>query len=789
MEYIFIFLIVFSGCFKNLYGQNVLEERAQETTCEIYNTCSSCIQAETYCVWCFQENFNDNRCGPIPLLKRRGCSEDFIYLGDDNSTIEKVEYDKDFKDVTNPDSTEESVQMKPQKLRVKLQRRNPLSFQFKYRIAKNYPLDLYYLMDLTLTMRPDIETMAKLGRELTELLQNLTKHFRVAFGYYSDKVAMPYSKMTQEFLENPCINEGTQCMKGFDFVHSLNFTSNIDEFIQKVNASKTTANLDNLEGGFDALYQIILCENAIQWRNNSRKIIVIATDGTLHFAGDGVLAGAVKRNSDKCLLDKDGIYSESLIYDYPSLGEIYHNLQRRKMNVLFAAKEDIFKYYEDLQKIISSVSYVGKLAEESSNVLNLVKEGYFKVVQNVKFSANHSDNLKVTIKSNCIQNKVLNSESMCNNVEEGKEYVFDVIMEVLKVPENMERETVTIEEQNIAEKLIIEVEYSDKCKCNMKNQNSQINLCSNHGSYVCGVCECEDGWEGENCDLNCEYQRFEECRERNESYTSSTCYGRGDCYCGRCICDEAYTGKYCQEKQCPKNKRGEVCSGTLHGVCKDGTCFCSDLYSGEDCSCPLSKKHCIAPGSDLVCSGQGYCRCGKCVCSPKYSGDYCEQCPTCSGLCGTYEDCVLATLTNGSSAEKCSTEDGTTFIPNVIDEPINAEDITTCYVLYNKEERSCGARYKYNIRKDFVVELDIYSECSEPLKAGILIGIIIAVILGGGIMLILIWKAKLMNDERREYARFQENVKRSRQLEENPLYNSPIRTYEMPTELQHYRNN
>lgn len=55
MEYIFIFLIVVNGCFKSLYGLNVLEERAQETTCEIHNTCSSCIQAETYCVWCFQE--------------------------------------------------------------------------------------------------------------------------------------------------------------------------------------------------------------------------------------------------------------------------------------------------------------------------------------------------------------------------------------------------------------------------------------------------------------------------------------------------------------------------------------------------------------------------------------------------------------------------------------------------------------------------------------------------------------------------------------------------------------
>jgi len=34
----------------------------------------------------------------------------------------------------------------------------------KFRAAKNYPLDVYYLMDLTWSMSDDKETLASLGK-------------------------------------------------------------------------------------------------------------------------------------------------------------------------------------------------------------------------------------------------------------------------------------------------------------------------------------------------------------------------------------------------------------------------------------------------------------------------------------------------------------------------------------------------------------------------------------------------------------------------------------------------
>lgn len=60
-------------------------------------------------------------------------------------------------------------------------------------------------------------------------------------------------------------------------------------------------------------------------------MVVIATDGRLHFAGDGKLSGSIKRNSGKCALNSQGVYTDSLVYDYPSLDEIYRKLLSTKV--------------------------------------------------------------------------------------------------------------------------------------------------------------------------------------------------------------------------------------------------------------------------------------------------------------------------------------------------------------------------------------------------------------------------------------------------------------------------
>lgn len=103
--------------------------------------------------------------------------------------------------------------------------------------------------------------------------------------------------------------------------------------------------------------------------------------------------------------------------------------------------------------------------------------------------------------------------------------------------------------------------------------------------------------------------------------------------------------------------------------------------------------------------------------------------------------------------------------------------------------QQCHVHYMYIIRKDWIVDLEIYKECWKPLQAATAIGYIVGIIVGIGTVLILIWKAKLMRDDRIEYAKFQKEVESKQIMEENPLYNSPVRKYEIPKEFLELQQN
>lgn len=63
---------------------------------------------------------------------------------------------------------------------------------FQYAQAEDYPVDLYYLMDLSKSMEDDKDKLSSLGNRLAETMQNITSNFRLGFGSFVDKVVMPY---------------------------------------------------------------------------------------------------------------------------------------------------------------------------------------------------------------------------------------------------------------------------------------------------------------------------------------------------------------------------------------------------------------------------------------------------------------------------------------------------------------------------------------------------------------------------------------------------------------------
>lgn len=63
---------------------------------------------------------------------------------------------------------------------------------FAYSRAQDYPVDLYYLMDLSRSMKNDKEKLSSLGFTLSEAMMNMTSMFRIGFGSFVDKLVMPY---------------------------------------------------------------------------------------------------------------------------------------------------------------------------------------------------------------------------------------------------------------------------------------------------------------------------------------------------------------------------------------------------------------------------------------------------------------------------------------------------------------------------------------------------------------------------------------------------------------------
>lgn len=173
------------------------------------------------------------------------------------------------------------------------------------------------------------------------------------------------------------------------------------------------------------------------------------------------------------------------------------------------------------------------------------------------------------------------------------------------------------------------------------------NDCSNHGTCVMGLCKCDAGWQGHDCNIK----------------SCTGCSKHGTCLNGTCYCTEkGWEGTTCDSRSCPSNcmNNGQcndgVCScitGTLppdcrptscahacakHGTCEEaadgvGKCHCADGWLGEDCDTLPCSAACLANG--------GLCNNGTCICPNGGEGADCGElsCPRgCSGdngVCNT----------------------------------------------------------------------------------------------------------------------------------------------------------
>ncbi|PRD21894.1 UNVERIFIED_CONTAM: mys [Trichonephila clavipes] len=377
----FLWLLLIPIC----YAQ--APEKLTGNPCISKETCGDCITADPECAWCSQEDFTldgSRRCDYTGNLRGRCADEHIVMPG------QEMKKNKDLELSSKGAREGEAVQIKPQEITLKLRPRllcididkywvkitlfyidSPFPLVVEFRQAEDYPVDLYYLMDLSNSMKDDKDKLAELGNKLSNEMGQITSNFRLGFGSFVDKVVMPYVSTVPEKLREPC----TDCAAPYGFLNHMPLTTETDSFAHLVRQARVSGNLDAPEGGFDAIMQAVVCKQKIGWREKSRKMLVFSSDSGFHYAGDGKLGGIVKPNDGLCHLDTDGYYTESIHQDYPSLSQINHKIQENKVNIIFAVTANQVPVYERLSSLLEGSS-AGKLDNDSANVVDLIQSQY-----------------------------------------------------------------------------------------------------------------------------------------------------------------------------------------------------------------------------------------------------------------------------------------------------------------------------------------------------------------------------------------------------------------------------
>ncbi|XP_006623005.1 integrin beta-PS [Apis dorsata] len=810
-----------------------LERLTGMNPCISKQTCHECIQTP-HCAWCAAPKFSEKRCflpnintkifatcpaeytwnpdNVFSMIRHRNLTKGGYASGGANSYeysyINSSTYgSQSYKETSNSNNNnnnsgnkrQEAIQIWPQEVNLKLRINEAHRMTFAYSQAEDYPVDLYYLMDLSKSMEDDKKKLSDLGQLLVESMSKITSNFRLGFGSFVDKVVMPYVSTMPKSLKEPC--DG--CAAPYGYKNIMTLSQDTSHFASLVRNASVSGNLDAPEGGFDAIMQAIVCRRQIGWREKARRLLVFSTDAGFHYAGDGKLGGIVKPNDGECHLDNSGLYTHSSLQDYPSISQINLKVKQNAINIIWAVTEEQINVYKRLTKHVEG-SFAGKLSDDSSNVVELIREQYDAISSSVEMKDTASSAVKVKYFSKCLGTGPLIETSKCDGLKVGTKVEFTAEIEVTSCPENRSewKQKFDIYPVGINETLTVNLEMLCDCECEREGTMFEPKSpeCNGVGTLKCGICECYDGFFGKRCECSPHQEmtgldkHFQSCRPDNTSLID--CSGRGTCACGQCECEERenpeeiISGHFCEcdNFSCDRDQ-GHLCSN--HGTCECGQCVCNAGWTGPSCNCRSSNETCIAPGTTngVLCSGHGDCICGECICheegSTRYSGKHCNKCPTCPSRCEELKNCVLCQMYgsgNFSDKEECI-KNCKEFVPEPVDTviPDVDKDEVLCFGI-DEDDCKYNFVYYYNETNCLKVRAQKERECPPQVyMLGIVLGVIAAIVLIG-LALLLLWKLLTTIHDRREFAKFEkERMMAKWDTGENPIYKQATSTFKNPT--------
>ncbi|NXB88111.1 ITB6 protein, partial [Vidua chalybeata] len=765
-------------CFLFLQRNNYVQGTcSQESTV----TCEDCLLSGPHCAWCLQENYTDSsgihgRCDTLENLLSKGCQLNFIEF-----PISEVEIHRnDPLTASSQKNSSDVTQISPQKLTLRLRPGHEETIQIKVHQTEDYPIDLYYLMDLSASMDDDLNTIKELGSTLSKEMSKLTSNFRLGFGSFVEKPVSPFIKTTAAEINNPCRSVPYECLPTFGYKNVLPLTNDAEKFNEIVKGQRISANIDTPEGGFDAIMQAAVCKEKIGWRNDSLHLLVFVSDADSHFGMDSKLAGIVIPNDGNCHLDHNNEYSMSTVQEYPTIGQLIDKLVQNNVLLIFAVTNEQVHIYENYAKLIPGAT-VGRLQKDSGNILQLIIAAYQELRSEVELEIlGETEGLNLSFTAICNNGTFFPHQRKCSHVKVGDTVSFNVTVSLSSCEKT--RRLIKIKPVGLSDMLEMEIHPLCSCNCQAKAEKKSPKCSQGKGSLECGVCVCSPGYVGPRCECHESSLGASSCRGPAEH---SSCSGRGDCYCGQCLCHPSPYGKVygprceCNDFSCVRH-RGLQCAG--NGDCDCGECRCHSGWTGEYCNCTTDTSACIAEDGTL-CSGRGECICGTCACThPGALGQTCEKCPLCGDPCSSRWSCVECHLASddkslGDCSEKCRLVDATVSM---------AKD-------YSEDKSiSCSLQGENECITTFLLAVDeqgrtvIHSierkDCAQhPNIPMIVVGVTLAILLIG-IVLLCIWKLLVSLQDRKEVAKFEaEKSKVKWQTETNPLYRGSTTTFKNVT--------
>uniref|UniRef100_A0A8C2C909 Integrin beta n=1 Tax=Cyprinus carpio TaxID=7962 RepID=A0A8C2C909_CYPCA len=273
------------------------------------------------------------RCGSVSDLRVRGCEEAFIQ----NPNV-RVEVN----------ATVGSSQVSPREINIHLRPGGEASFVVEVQQLERYPVDLYYLVDVSASMQDNLDRLKTAGLALSHLMKEHSSDFRVGFGSFVDKPLSPYIDVHPSKLLNPCSIFKTVLIINLNFMlntHSCRFVK-LDSSLQK----------------------------DIGWRPEAKHLLLVMTDQPSHLALDSKLSGIVVPHDGRCHLE-DNIYSQTTTMEHPTIAQLAEKLVENNVYSIFAVDQLQYRWYEDLLDLIPG-SYVGRLFPKASNLKDLVVHAY-----------------------------------------------------------------------------------------------------------------------------------------------------------------------------------------------------------------------------------------------------------------------------------------------------------------------------------------------------------------------------------------------------------------------------